>query len=117
MPSAKSQELRAKSYELIQFSRSRCRALCLVLWLGDYAVEGSGCDESAVHDANVAEGVSGVGAAMPTVAAVFALEHHAGGRAGRQQELAALVIANGADVLVRQAVQHMFPGEPRIRTA
>src|SRR5215831_3147371 len=85
--------------------------------LRDHAVKRSGGHEPSLDYADAAQRISGVRTTIPAAAAVLAFEDHTGSRAGGEQTLAFAIVGDGADVLVRQPVHHMFPGSAGIGTA
>src|SRR6202035_2560793 len=95
---------------------ARCAAV-VVFWLHYDAVKRGGGREAAVHHVDVAQRIASVGTAGPGVACIHALEHYAGFGAGGQQPFVAVVIADRADVLIRETILHVLPSPARVRAA
>src|SRR5271165_3158385 len=90
-------------------------ALRFVFRLRDYAIKRSCGNIAAVHHADAAERISGIRSALPSAAAVSALEYHAGLAAGGEQTFMATVVSHGGDVLIRQPCHYVIPALARIR--
>src|SRR5271155_55326 len=97
-------------------SAGRCTVV-FVLRLHHDAIERSRCHHASLHHADVAQGVARVGTASPALAVVLTLKDHAGFRAGRQQALIILIVADRADVLVGETILHVLPAGSAVRAA
>src|SRR5215469_1060541 len=105
-----------ESMDLVRAASGRS-AFGLAARLRDHAVKRSGGHEPSLDYADAVQRIPGVGSAIPTAAAVLAFEDHAGSRAGGEQTFAFAIVGDGADVLIRQPVHHVFPGNAGIGTA
>src|SRR5271170_5217172 len=70
-----------------------------------------------MHYADLTQRIAGIRTAGPGVAGILTLKHHAGFRTGRQQALVVLVVADGADVLFREAILHVLPAGSAVGAA
>src|SRR5579863_3628377 len=70
-----------------------------------------------MHHADLAQRVPGIRTAGPGAPVILTLKDHAGFRAGRQQALVVLVVADGADVLVGESILHVLPTGSGVRAA